>query len=207
MSAPHEVLIVDDNETNRLILGGSLSRAGYRLLEAKDGVQAIAVALASQPDLILLDIAMPGRDGFEVCEVLKREQATADIPVIFVTSKDHPGEVAKAFALGASDYITKPFHVTEVKARIAVHLRLLSALRNSRGVGAHSQQVDGLVGVTTELASAVEANVEEAKESVGALASMLEELLRITTRIRALDLSDPERPGAGRVQEAGGPWD
>jgi CheY-like chemotaxis protein len=115
---PERILIVDDNLTNRRILSVSLAKAGYETREAVDGVEAIDVAVAWQPDLILLDVDMPGKDGFEVCAALKAREEVANAPVIFLTALSGASPIERAFAVGGSDYVTKPFHLSEVKARV-----------------------------------------------------------------------------------------
>jgi len=117
------ILIVDDTKTNVDVLIRAL-REDYRLGVALDGPKAIVYARANRPDLILLDILMPGLNGFEVCKTLKQDPETADIPIIFITAMDSTGHKTKGFETGAVDYITKPFDITEVKARVRTHLSL-----------------------------------------------------------------------------------
>lgn len=118
------VLIVDDNPTNLSILSTALSSAGLRFRVAVDGEGALAQAERTLPDLILLDVQMPGIDGFETCRRLKANPATQAIPVIFTTALADSDSKAKGFALGAVDYIPKPFEQQEVLARVQVHLQL-----------------------------------------------------------------------------------
>lgn len=129
METPERILIVDDNPTNRRVLVGSLGKVGYAVKEAVDGIQALELAEDWAPDLILLDVNMPGLDGFEVCELLKANARHAAVPVIFLTALNTPEDVERAFSVGGSDYVTKPFHLSEVKARTLVHLRLRRAER------------------------------------------------------------------------------
>jgi putative two-component system response regulator len=117
------VLIVDDNPTNIDLLVNTL-KDSYRLGIAKDGAKALEYAAKHLPDLVLLDIMMPGMDGYEVCRRLKDDPATARIPVIFITAMTETVNKTKGFELGAVDYITKPFHAAEVCARIRTHLSL-----------------------------------------------------------------------------------
>ncbi len=131
MDTSQQILIVDDNPTNRRILVKSLGKEGYLILEAADGFQAVDMANAKAPDLILLDIMMPQRDGFEVCRILKAQESTASIPVIFLTSKSDSEDVEKAFCVGGCDYVTKPVRISEVKARVSVHLQLRQAQREA----------------------------------------------------------------------------
>ncbi len=120
------ILIVDDTKTNIDVLIRAL-RENYKLGVALDGSKAVDYARANRPDLILLDILMPGINGFEVCKILKQDPETADIPIIFITAMDSTGHKTKGFEIGAVDYITKPFDITEVKARVRTHLSLKTA--------------------------------------------------------------------------------
>lgn len=117
------VLIVDDNATNIDLLVNTL-KADYRLGIAKKGINALEYAEKYHPDLILLDIMMPEMDGYEVCTRLKSNPLTEPIPVIFITAMSETVNKTKGFSLGAVDYITKPFHAAEVKARVQAHLAM-----------------------------------------------------------------------------------
>ena len=130
------ILIVDDNATNIDLLVDTLT-TDYRLGIAKSGPQALDYVARTRPDLVLLDIMMPGMDGYAVCERLKAAPATAGIPVFFITAMSETVSKTRGFALGAVDYITKPFHAAEVKARIHTHLsvaemRMQLASQNER---------------------------------------------------------------------------
>ncbi|PSN13383.1 histidine kinase [filamentous cyanobacterium CCT1] len=120
------ILVVDDTPTNLEVLFDFLSNAGFKVLFAEDGESAIEKAHYADPDLILLDILMPGMDGFETCRRLKASQLTAAIPVIFLTALTDTPDKVKGFALGAVDFITKPLQYEEVLARVKTHLRLQS---------------------------------------------------------------------------------
>ncbi len=117
------VLIVDDIEENIDILVGALSDS-YELAVAMDGVSALEAVDHELPDLILLDIMMPGMDGYEVCRRLKANPDTINIPIIFLTAMTDIGSKTRAFETGAVDYVTKPFEIAEVKARVLTHLTL-----------------------------------------------------------------------------------
>ena len=121
---PPTILIADDNPTNLNVLFEYLSAQGYRILVAEDGVGAIEQAQYGQPDLILLDVMMPGIDGFETCEKLKESPQTRDIPVIFMTAISETAYVLKAFSVGGVDYITKPLQREEVLVRVKNHLSI-----------------------------------------------------------------------------------
>jgi signal transduction histidine kinase len=118
------ILIVDDNSTNLSVLSQSLKQVGLKVRMAMDGTSAINIAQQQFPELILLDIEMPGIDGFETCARLKANPATKLIPVIFMTAMADADSKVKGLSLGAVDYITKPFEEQEVIARVNVHLQL-----------------------------------------------------------------------------------
>lgn len=119
----YTILIVDDTEENLDILVEALSD-DYGISVAMDGETALETLKEEVPDIILLDIIMPGMDGYDICKKIKENKETADIPVIFLTAISEIESKAKGFELGAVDYITKPFEVLEVKARIRTHLSL-----------------------------------------------------------------------------------
>ncbi len=122
-SRKNTILVVDDQPQNiRLI--GTLLREHYNLLIADNGPKAIETARGKSPDLILLDIMMPDMSGFEVCEILKNDDLTREIPIIFLTAKTETEDILKAFEIGGVDYVTKPFNALEVMARIKTHLEL-----------------------------------------------------------------------------------
>jgi len=118
------ILVTDDEPANYRILEEYLSECGFDVLTASNGKKALELATADPPDLILLDVVMPGIDGFETCRRLKAHEATAEIPVIFTTSLTRTAEKVKGFRAGAVDYITKPFQLEEVLARVTAHLTI-----------------------------------------------------------------------------------
>ncbi|MGB0388426.1 MAG: adenylate/guanylate cyclase domain-containing protein [Ardenticatenaceae bacterium] len=118
------ILVVDDTRPNLRLLVNILSENGYKVRPASNGPRALAVAKESLPDLILLDINMPGMSGYEVCEQLKAHEPTRDIPVIFISVLSEVLDKVKGFAVGGVDYITKPFQVEELLARVRTHLTL-----------------------------------------------------------------------------------
>jgi signal transduction histidine kinase len=120
------VLIVDDNPTNIKVLFDFLKECDYKVLVAKSGESAIEKAQQASPDIILLDVMMPGIDGFETCRRLKASDVTESIPIIFMTALSDPLDKVKGLGLGAVDYITKPFQHEEVLARLQLHLKLSS---------------------------------------------------------------------------------
>jgi len=127
-----KILAVDDSPANLDVLIAALEKSAYSVLVATAGERALEIALREKPDLILLDVAMPGMNGFEVCRRLKEGKSIFDIPVVFLTALDEPEQVIAGFGVGAVDYIVKPFRHEEVLARVRTHLEhrfLARALR------------------------------------------------------------------------------
>ncbi|MBT5551465.1 MAG: response regulator [Nitrospina sp.] len=122
------ILLVDDNFTNIELLQKILQKDGYEIAFAPNGEQALKIMPKLNPNLILLDIMMPGIDGFETCQILKENENTREIPIIFISAKSRPEDIIKGFEAGGVDYITKPFNITEVLARVRVHLQIQSLM-------------------------------------------------------------------------------
>lgn len=118
------ILIVDDSDINRRLLGSILRKEGYRLEECASGEAALASIVESPPDLVLLDVMMPGMDGFEVLARMVEDATTAHVPVIFLTALSEARDKVRGLELGAVDYITKPFDRSEVLARVRTQLRI-----------------------------------------------------------------------------------
>lgn len=127
------ILIVDDTPANLGVLVETLGAAGYSLMVAEDGEEALTQTAQTQPDLILLDVMMPGIDGFETCRRLKAQPHTRDIPVLFMTALSETADKVKAFAAGGVDYITKPIEHEEALARVRTHLALRRLQRELQG--------------------------------------------------------------------------
>ena len=119
-----QIIVVDDQPANLVLLNGILKEQGYRVRPVTNGTDALHSILKKAPDLILLDILMPGISGFDLCEILKKEDSTRDIPIIFISSMTEIEDKIKGFELGAVDYITKPIQREEVLARVKTHLTL-----------------------------------------------------------------------------------
>jgi len=130
MPKPVRLLVVDDKPTNISLLFEFLSQQGYEVLVAEEGETALDIARYEQPALILLDIMMPTMDGFETCHQLKINPKTAEIPVIFMTALSEAGDKVHGFAMGAVDYITKPFNHDELLSRIHTHVTLQQLQRD-----------------------------------------------------------------------------
>ncbi|MBF0376509.1 MAG: response regulator [Desulfamplus sp.] len=131
MSAKKRVLIVDDSPSNIKILNAIL-KDEYTVMVATDGGKALSIVTRHKPDIILLDIIMPGMDGYQVCQHLKEDPVTSDIPIIFVTFKNDMEAEEKGFEVGAVDYITRPFSSSTVKARVKTHLMLKQHINDLR---------------------------------------------------------------------------
>lgn len=126
LSLPEDslILVVDDTTTNLEIVFNILTNVGFKVITENDGERALQQVESRVPDLILLDVMMPGIDGFETCKRLKENSVTYDIPVIFMTANSDTDSKVKGLNIGAVDYITKPFHEEELLARIKTHLQL-----------------------------------------------------------------------------------
>lgn len=127
--AEFKLLVVDDVQTNVLLLKALLGKEGYGILVANNGQEALEVIRNENPDLILLDVMMPGMDGFEVAERLKSEEYRCEIPIIFLTALDDTQSIVNGFKLGAGDFISKPFRKEELMVRIKHQLSLVAARR------------------------------------------------------------------------------
>jgi sigma-B regulation protein RsbU (phosphoserine phosphatase) len=152
----NKILVVDDNPVNRKLLTTILGREGYISIEAENGEDAIRMARSEDPDVILLDIMMPGRDGFSVCQELRQDPIFEDTPVLFLSALSEVKERVKGFDVGANDYITKPYHQAEVVARVK---RSLSVRRKVQRQKLRS--------------SAIEASERELRESHDSAAALL----------------------------------
>ena len=136
------LLIVDDDKHNRLLLT-ELFEGEYKIIQAKNGLQALELARAHAPELILLDVLMPEMDGMAVIRALKRDDATRHIPVIFVTALHSTADEELGLNLGAVDYITKPFHPSITRVRVRNHLQIVHQRRLLEQIAA----LDGLTGI------------------------------------------------------------
>jgi diguanylate cyclase (GGDEF)-like protein len=152
-----DILVVDDNPANIELLVAILGAQGYRCRVANNGARAIAAIELDPPDLVMLDIAMPKMDGYEVCRRIKADPRTRALPVIFLSALNGAIDKVQAFSAGGADYVGKPFQIEEVLARVELQLRLAGALReleqrNAELARANAQlrqlsQSDGLTGV------------------------------------------------------------
>lgn len=191
---PYRVLVVDDVALSRGVLAAAVERMGYDSFDACNGSIALDLAREQKPDLILLDFCLPDRDGIEVCLELRSRPETAETPVIFVTGNANPEDIDRAFLAGASDYITKPFRLAEVEARVAVHLGLSRArreLEESHLRLVHAQKLESI----GELAAGIAHEINTPAQFVGDNTRFLQEsfsgLVALLERFR--DLSEAPR--------------
>jgi len=147
-----DILIVDDVPANVRTLSIILAREGYRTRPAYSGAQALAAVREHTPDLILLDVSMPGMSGYEVCERLKADPRTRDVPVLFISAMGETADKVKAFEVGGADYVTKPIHMEEALVRVRTHLALRDLQRRLSQTNAELQKrLDQLTRTNAEL--------------------------------------------------------
>ncbi len=163
-----DILVVDDVPPNLDFLSTVLAQQGYKVRSAINGEVALKIAKAAQPDLILLDIKMPGMDGYEVCRLLKASPLTQEIPIIFLSALDETDDKVKAFGLGGVDYIPKPFQAEELLARVSNHLKL-------RAAQSEIQQLN------TDLEQRVIQRTAQLEREIGERLRMQEEILHMAT--------------------------
>ncbi|MEG4943695.1 EAL domain-containing protein [Microcoleus sp. F4-D5] len=180
------ILIVDDNPNNLKLLFDFLKESGFKVLVAKDGESAIEKLQEVSPNIILLDVMMPGIDGFETCYRLKSSVATKDIPVIFMTALTDRVNKVKGLSMGAVDYITKPFQQEEVLARVQLHLRLRNLTKTleeqntllKQEIEARKEAEAALQKLTSELEERVAAQTAELTQAVNQLQQAQVQLLQ-----------------------------
>lgn len=198
MNSP-TVLIVDDTPGNLGMAVSMLEGRGYRVAIAQDGEEGLQRAQLLRPDLILLDVMMPGADGFEICVCLKALEETRDIPVIFMTALASTDDKVKGFSAGGVDYVTKPLQIDEVLARVDTHIKLHSAhqqleLQHAQ-LQAYQEQLKHKVEErTVELSAAnlqLQSEIEERKQAELALEESHTQLRSLTARY--LEDSEEER--------------
>jgi signal transduction histidine kinase len=180
-SAP-VVLVVDDQQANVRMVSSLLARSGYHVLTALGGAEGLDQARQSLPDVMLLDMRMPGMDGFEVLRQLKEDDATRDMPIIFLTADDDRENLIRAFAAGAIDYITKPFVAEELLARVRTHLDLKRSRDSLRRFAQEKQEMAELVA--HDLRNYF-ANIVFAADLLGGSAELAEPHRRLAESIRS----------------------
>ena len=145
ITAPETVLIIDDQAQNLQLIGAVLSMLGYKVIPASSGEAAFALLTANTPDLILLDMQMPGMNGIEVCLKLKTKACWADIPIIFLSAADDKNLIVQALECGGVDYVTKPFNKAELLSRVRTHLALKRAREQLRDLAEDKDELLGLL--------------------------------------------------------------
>ena len=153
------VLVVDDTPASLGVVCDTLRREGVRVLLADSGEAARAVLTREAPELILLDVMMPGEDGFRLCAALKAEPRWRDFPVMFLTAIEEPEQKVRAFAAGAVDYVTKPVHVPELVARVRVQLELRAARRR---LEAQKEELEAEVALRLDAEAQLAASLDRA---------------------------------------------
>jgi signal transduction histidine kinase/DNA-binding response OmpR family regulator len=145
------VLVVDDDEINRVVMGQQLEE--YTVIKCSNGLDALTFIEASKPDLVLLDLMMPGLNGYEVCQKIRQKYNQIELPVILVTAKNHLEDLTQGFKTGANDYLAKPFHSEELKSRVQNQLRLSLLHRISEDNAKLRAQIETYVEADSELRS------------------------------------------------------
>jgi diguanylate cyclase (GGDEF)-like protein/PAS domain S-box-containing protein len=159
-----KILVIDDAQVNLRMLTQCLATEGYAVQAVPDGKRALEAVLSNQPDLILLDIVMPDLDGFEVCRILKENDQTKTIPVLFMSALNETEDKVKGFEAGAVDYITKPFQFQEVLARVQTHLTLRNLQKELEAANRTlEERVDERTKALTKANQALEKEVNERK--------------------------------------------
>ena len=171
MSASHaDILIIDDEPANLSLLSSLLTGRGHKVRAVLNGQRGIAAALASPPDLILMDVMMPGMNGYEVCARLKAEPKTSDIPVLFLSALSDTSDKVQAFASGAVDFVTKPFQLEEVLARVETQLALRSLQRQLQQANAELRaNLQEVETRNTELAAFAHMVAHDLKNPLGVI--------------------------------------
>ncbi|MBL1177415.1 response regulator [Pantanalinema sp. GBBB05] len=189
------LLIVDDLADNLRVLSNTLSNQGYRVRCVRNGAMALMGAKAAPPDVILLDIRMPEMDGYEVCRRLKSDPELCHIPIIFLSALDEALDKAKAFDVGGADYISKPFQVEEVLARVQ-HQLTIQQLRQQ--VAEQQQQLEQLAVVPSSMPTV------EIKAIHGNVVSAIATILDYSDRLSQNPAIDPEQyAGLKVIQQQG----
>jgi two-component system, sensor histidine kinase and response regulator len=197
-SNPGVILAVDDTPANLRVLVESLSPSGYEVLVATDGQSALETARYALPDLILLDVLMPGMDGFQTCRVLKQSADTARIPVIFMTALTETEDKVRAFEAGAVDYITKPFEQAELLARVSTHITLA---RLRRDLEVRNSQLEELNRLKNEFMGMAAHDVRNPLSSVLVCAELIESILETASPDRVKQFLRQISSAATRIND------
>jgi len=161
-STPSTILIVDDEPINIDLLRETL-KSKYRLIIATRGEQAYSLAVSKKPDLILMDVMMPGMDGFETCEKIKENAETSHIPIVFVTALNEVEDKSVGYEMGGSDYITKPFEMSDVLTCIETHLNVIKLAKRVKELeknDSDDSQSSAITQKMNDLLSSVSSNAQ-----------------------------------------------
>jgi two-component system, NtrC family, sensor kinase len=186
----HSILVIDDIPANIRVLFELLTQANFKVAVAKDGESGLEISKEAMPDLILLDVLMPGIDGFETCRRLKADPLTQDIPVIFMTALSEVADKVKGFQAGAVDYITKPIEQAETLARINVHLALRQAQRKlieEEKMASLGQLVAGIAHEINTPLGAIQASISNATAALDQALQQLPQLFQTLSSERLTD--------------------
>ena len=159
------ILIVDDDEINRVVMGQQLDE--YNVIKCSNGLDALTVVEGEKPDLILLDLMMPGLNGYEVCQKLRQKYSQIELPIILVTAKNHLEDLTQGFKTGANDYLAKPFHNEELRSRVENQLRLSLLHRVSEDNLRMRSQIESYAKADSELRSS-RFRLQQVLESINA---------------------------------------
>ncbi len=192
------ILLVDDMPINIHLLECILADKGYKLINAENGIEAKEKAAAHKPDLVLLDVMMPQMDGFETCAYFKGHKELCDIPIIFVTSKNKTKDIEQAYEAGGVDYVTKPFHPSELVARVEAHVDLHQKQRTiSRQLAEQQQLIHILchdlknpIGTVQSLLNVISADASLLGDSMEIMKSATNNcinLIQVVSKVLAMD--------------------
>lgn len=189
MGEQANILVVDDTPENLHLLSQMLETQGYKVRAVLNGARALAAARSTPPDLILLDIMMPELDGYQVCQLLKADEQTRHIPIIFISALDAVQDKVRAFTEGGVDYISKPFQIKEVLARVRTHLALRQLQQQLQSANqALAQQVEELQSRNEELDTFARAVAYDLKTPLTAVIGFAEMLEKIHATLPLADL-------------------
>ncbi|MEM9774452.1 MAG: hybrid sensor histidine kinase/response regulator [Chloroflexota bacterium] len=175
-----DILIVDDVSDNRRLLARMLKRRGYRVEAASNGLEALELTRKLLPSLILLDVAMPGMDGYQVCQTLKADAKLNEIPVIFLSAHSEQVDKLRGFQAGGVDYVTKPFHFHEVAARVAAHIELFRQKKENEELRRKEQTYfDRVNQLKNELIHTMTHDLKNPLTSIKLSVSLLQRMLKL----------------------------
>ncbi len=191
-----KILVVDDQYHNVLLLKTRLEKAGFNVLEAYDGEEALNITMKESPDLVLLDIMMPNISGYEVCEKIVNDERTKNIPVILVTALTKPEDLARGYEVGAFDYIKKPYNITELLKRVNYALKLsesaviIRELKNIKkaieNIKLNNEKLKNLIGLIKREITEVELHSKEATINDEFLKSKLRKILSYLAEVEMI---------------------